>query len=275
MEIPYDTIDMDFMNLNQTAHGGREYGFMCTRLDVKREVIVGYYEHEEVIEKIINVMLTNGFSVLGLDFSPVKGPEGNIEYLMHIYKAEMVSDEYDAEAIVKANAKHQEQYSPSREWMKFILTPIFWGVGIISGLLAIAMFVSLCQNATAIFKTATITDDIALLFEFLITFFTIGFCVFSIVAAKEIDKENDYRIKSVFCFVIAPDMRRNGIAKRLLEYVCKDATKDGFDFVEAYPNKDYINEARDFMGPKGLYDSFGFDVCSVAKNKLVMRKKLK
>ncbi len=95
------------------------------------------------------------------------------------------------------------------------------------------------------------------------------------VDTKEIDKENDYRIKSVFCFVIAPDMRRNGITKRLLEYVCKDATKDGFDFVEAYPNKDYINEARDFMGPKGLYDSFGFDVCSVAKNKLVMRKKLK
>ncbi|MBQ8840267.1 MAG: L-arabinose isomerase [Clostridia bacterium] len=51
-KLPYDEIDMDFMNLNQTAHGGREYGFMCTRLGVKREVIVGYYEHEEVIEKI-------------------------------------------------------------------------------------------------------------------------------------------------------------------------------------------------------------------------------
>jgi L-arabinose isomerase len=43
---------MDFMNLNQTAHGGREYGFMCTRLGVKREVVVGYYQHEDVIEKI-------------------------------------------------------------------------------------------------------------------------------------------------------------------------------------------------------------------------------
>ena len=51
-KLPYDEIDMDFMNLNQTAHGGREYGFMCTRLGVKREVVVGYYEHEEVIEKI-------------------------------------------------------------------------------------------------------------------------------------------------------------------------------------------------------------------------------
>ena len=51
-KLPYDEIDMDFMNLNQTAHGGREYGFMCTRLGVAREVIVGYYEHEDVIEKI-------------------------------------------------------------------------------------------------------------------------------------------------------------------------------------------------------------------------------
>ena len=114
--------------------------------------------------------------------------------------------DYDklAEAIVKANTKQQEQYSPSREWMKHILIPIFWGVAIISGLLAIAMFVSLCQNATAIFKTATITDDIALLFEFLITFFTIGFCVFSIVAAKEIDKENDRTyVASMFSNIVA------------------------------------------------------------------------
>jgi L-arabinose isomerase len=51
-KLPYDDIDMDFMNLNQTAHGGREYGFMCTRLGIKREVIVGYYKHEDVIEKI-------------------------------------------------------------------------------------------------------------------------------------------------------------------------------------------------------------------------------
>ena len=114
--------------------------------------------------------------------------------------------DYDklAEAIVKANTKQQEEYSPSREWMKYILIPIFWGVAIISGLLAIAMFVSLCQNATAIFKTATITDDIALLFEFLITFFTAGFCVFSIVTAKEIDKENDRSyVASMFSNIVA------------------------------------------------------------------------
>lgn len=114
--------------------------------------------------------------------------------------------DYDklAEAIVKANTKQQEQYSPSREWMKYILIPIFWGVAILSGILAIAMFVSLFQNTTAIFKTATITDDIAFLFEFLITFFTAGFCVFSIVTAKEIDKENDRTyVASMFSNIVA------------------------------------------------------------------------
>ena len=93
--------------------------------------------------------------------------------------------DYDklAEAMVKANVKHQEQYSPSREWMKYILIPIFWGVAVISGLLVIAMFVSLCQNATAIFKTATITDDIALLFEFLISSATSLYPASSIILA--------------------------------------------------------------------------------------------
>ena len=51
-KLPYDSIDMDFMNLNQCAHGGRGYGFICTRLGIKREVVVGYYKHEDVIEKI-------------------------------------------------------------------------------------------------------------------------------------------------------------------------------------------------------------------------------
>lgn len=58
--------------------------------------------HKEVIETVFAFTLAKGFKILHLDFSPIRGPEGNIEYLMHIYKAEMVSDEYDAEAIVKA-----------------------------------------------------------------------------------------------------------------------------------------------------------------------------
>lgn len=51
-KLPYDTIDMDFMNLNQAAHGDREYGFICTRLGIKREVVAGYYKNEGVINRI-------------------------------------------------------------------------------------------------------------------------------------------------------------------------------------------------------------------------------
>ena len=51
-KLPYSSIDMDFMNLNQSAHGDREFGFICTRLNINREVVVGYYKNESVIEKI-------------------------------------------------------------------------------------------------------------------------------------------------------------------------------------------------------------------------------
>ncbi|MGN0650777.1 MAG: L-arabinose isomerase [Oscillospiraceae bacterium] len=51
-KLPYDSIDMDFMNLNQSAHGDREFGFICTRLGIKREVVVGYYKHDAVISKL-------------------------------------------------------------------------------------------------------------------------------------------------------------------------------------------------------------------------------
>lgn len=44
--------------------------------------------HIEVIEKIYNYCLESGYSVIGLDFSPIKGPEGNIEYLMYIQKSD-------------------------------------------------------------------------------------------------------------------------------------------------------------------------------------------
>ncbi len=51
-KLPYATIDMDFMNLNQSAHGDREFGFMCTRLGIRREVVVGYYKNPTVLAQI-------------------------------------------------------------------------------------------------------------------------------------------------------------------------------------------------------------------------------
>jgi len=47
-DIPWSAIDMDFMNLNQSAHGGREFGYICTRLGIKRTVVVGHWEDPEV-----------------------------------------------------------------------------------------------------------------------------------------------------------------------------------------------------------------------------------
>ena len=51
-EIPWDEIDMDFMNLNQSAHGDREHGFIGARLRVPRKIVVGYWEDKKVREKI-------------------------------------------------------------------------------------------------------------------------------------------------------------------------------------------------------------------------------
>ena len=51
-DIPWSSIDMDFMNLNQSAHGDREFGFMVSRLRINRKVVVGHWQDEEVIDQI-------------------------------------------------------------------------------------------------------------------------------------------------------------------------------------------------------------------------------
>ena len=47
-DLPWDKIDMDFMNLNQAAHGDREAGFLHTRLRLNRKVVVGHWTDPEV-----------------------------------------------------------------------------------------------------------------------------------------------------------------------------------------------------------------------------------
>ena len=51
-DIPWSTIDMDFMNLNQSAHGDREFGFIMSRMRLKRKVVVGHWQDPLVIGKI-------------------------------------------------------------------------------------------------------------------------------------------------------------------------------------------------------------------------------
>ncbi len=57
-ELPYDSIDMDFMNENQSAHGDREYGHIVSRMRIERKVVVGHWTDEVVIAKIASWMRT-------------------------------------------------------------------------------------------------------------------------------------------------------------------------------------------------------------------------
>lgn len=57
-EIPYDSIDMDFMNENQSAHGDREYGHIVSRMGIERKVIVGHWANERVQKRIASWMRT-------------------------------------------------------------------------------------------------------------------------------------------------------------------------------------------------------------------------
>ena len=51
-DIPWPAIDMDFMNLNQAAHGDREHGFIMSRMRLNRKVVVGYWREKEVQAQI-------------------------------------------------------------------------------------------------------------------------------------------------------------------------------------------------------------------------------
>lgn len=74
----------------------------------KKGVVRDMTVHQEVVENVIGMAVENGFSVKGLEFSPVKGPEGNIEYLIYLVKdgKSKVDDEINAHEIV--NRSHEE-----------------------------------------------------------------------------------------------------------------------------------------------------------------------
>lgn len=66
----------------------------------KKGVVRDKKVHISVIEKVIEYAKSIGFSILDLDFSPIKGPEGNIEYLLYIEKGEASGKEIDIDAVV-------------------------------------------------------------------------------------------------------------------------------------------------------------------------------
>ena len=57
--------------------------------------------HEKLVEKVIEYAMSIGFKILNLDYSPVKGPEGNIEYLVHLKKCPQKTEKKNLTDIIK------------------------------------------------------------------------------------------------------------------------------------------------------------------------------
>lgn len=72
----------------------------------KKGVVREQKVHQEVIDMVMEYARSIGFTLLHLDFSPIKGPEGNIEYLLHMTKRQDIKDmEPDGKAVVEASHK--------------------------------------------------------------------------------------------------------------------------------------------------------------------------
>lgn len=74
----------------------------------KKGVVRDKAVHAEVVQKVIGLAIQNGFSVCGLDFSPVMGPEGNIEYLIYLKKSNDPVVEQDIDAELTVQKSHEE-----------------------------------------------------------------------------------------------------------------------------------------------------------------------
>ena len=100
--LDFASVDVSFISLTKVLiparellrQGGQMVCLIKPQFEAGREkvgkkgVVRDKKVHEEVIERIITFALENGFSVLNLEYSPIKGPEGNIEYLVHIEKTD-------------------------------------------------------------------------------------------------------------------------------------------------------------------------------------------
>ncbi|MCM1261671.1 MAG: GNAT family N-acetyltransferase [Butyrivibrio sp.] len=92
---------------------------------------------------------------------------------------------------------------------------------------------------------------------------------------EPIECQKKGQIKSIVCFEIAPEYRGRGIATKLLERVCLDAEKEGYDFVEAYPTEQEQFNVLAFTGTIHFYEKVGFTPFVHEKNMVVMRKMLR
>lgn len=117
-ELDFASVDVSFISLSLIIpimrtllrNGGRAVCLIKPQFEAGKEnvgkkgVVRDKAVHISVIEKVINIIVENKFSLLGLDFSPIKGPEGNIEYLCYIQKdVEPTTSNYSAVEVVEAS----------------------------------------------------------------------------------------------------------------------------------------------------------------------------
>lgn len=116
-ELDFASVDVSFISLDKILGPARNLlkpnaqmvclikpQFEAGREKVgKKGVVRDPAVHREVIGNVFSFTLAKGFQILHLDFSPIRGPEGNIEYLMHIRKAEPVSEDFDSVGFVREN----------------------------------------------------------------------------------------------------------------------------------------------------------------------------
>lgn len=120
-KLDFASVDVSFISLSLIIpvmrtllkNGGRAVCLIKPQFEAGREnvgkkgVVRDKAVHIAVIQKIVTIVKENGFSLLGLDFSPIKGPEGNIEYLCYIEKSDDTSNdcEYDIDQVVENSYK--------------------------------------------------------------------------------------------------------------------------------------------------------------------------
>ena len=121
-ELEFASVDVSFISLSiivpvmrqLMCNGGEAVCLIKPQFEAGREkvgkkgVVRDKSVHVEVVEKTINMMLKAGFSVLGLTFSPIKGPEGNIEYLAHIKKDDNAKNLLTISALDVVNDSHSQ-----------------------------------------------------------------------------------------------------------------------------------------------------------------------
>lgn len=139
-KLDFASVDVSFISLtkiliparNLLKEGGEMVCLIKPQFEAGREkvgkngVVREQSTHREVIEKVVDYADSIGFSVLHLEYSPIKGPEGNIEYLVHLRKEREPEEavgqltEQEAEAVLKEITAAGTGLSHTEEWQKII-----------------------------------------------------------------------------------------------------------------------------------------------------------